>query len=143
MKRHTRPYFCTFPDCSQAFGSKHDWARHERARHIWRELRVRVCKVDGCPDLENPVPFDHFSRNHRIEKDHEGVDGNDQKELWEIRTKEGPVRFWCGFCARLVDCRQKNDPIAWGARSRHIGDHVEKEQREKKDWLPVQGVLWE
>jgi hypothetical protein len=37
MKRHDRPYGCTFSACNKTFGSKHDWKRHENSRHIFAQ----------------------------------------------------------------------------------------------------------
>lgn len=46
MKRHDRPYGCTFSTCNKAFGSKGDWKRHENSQHISRKT-VRADEVKG------------------------------------------------------------------------------------------------
>lgn len=37
LKRHTRPYGCTYPNCDKRFGAKSDWKRHENSQHFQLE----------------------------------------------------------------------------------------------------------
>ncbi|KAJ4178367.1 hypothetical protein NW767_014880, partial [Fusarium falciforme] len=44
LKRHAKPYSCTFLNCESHFGSKHDWKRHESRQHCQVE---KDCNRDG------------------------------------------------------------------------------------------------
>ncbi|WAO97128.1 C2H2-type domain-containing protein [Fusarium falciforme] len=44
LKRHARPYGCTFLKCKIDFGSKHDWKRHESGQHCQAK---KDCNRDG------------------------------------------------------------------------------------------------
>ncbi|KAJ6192310.1 hypothetical protein J3E72DRAFT_365245, partial [Bipolaris maydis] len=38
MKRHEKPYGCTYPRCHKRFGAKSDWKRHENSQHFQSEV---------------------------------------------------------------------------------------------------------
>jgi hypothetical protein len=57
LKRHKRPYGCTFQNCNKCFGSKSDWKRHENSQHFqmptWR-CAVPVSSKSSSPDPNEP-----------------------------------------------------------------------------------------
>jgi hypothetical protein len=52
MKRHERPYGCAISGCDKAFGSKHDWNRHEMSQH-WSTLTTRVYRCNAYTHLDH------------------------------------------------------------------------------------------
>jgi hypothetical protein len=127
LKRHTRPYGCTWKDCHKIFGSKNDWKRHENTQHFhldsWRcglttpNSSKHCAKVffardafkahlKGAPhklpekDLANEIINNHMPRNYQ-------------------------GSFWCGFCRAHVKL-QKQGSKAWDERFDHISDHFKK-----------------
>ncbi len=136
MKRHTRPYGCTFPDCFKEFGSKGDWKRHENSQHfqnlMWR-CRISTTGVKGACCAELFHHKDGFE-NH-LKSEHGIFDALDlEREFRECRIgRNGQGRFWCGFCKETVELRRKGLP-AWEERFTHIDDHF-KQEKHIKDWL--------
>ena len=122
MRRHDRPYSCTFPKCNSDFGSKSDWRRHENTQHF----QLAVWKCDE-PVAEGVCPKACYGRDvfeRHLRKDH-GVADNDvdaRQERCRVDRSTND-RFWCGFCKNVipVDPRVKNG--AWGERYDHIGRH--------------------
>jgi hypothetical protein len=122
MKRHNRPYGCTFSRCHKTFGSKNDWKRHENSQHYqhetWRcdeETDGKLCgKVFYTADSARA----HFTKLHKVE----------EPEILERKIaarRIGPNnqrKFWCGFCEKIVDISQKGDD-SWTERYNHIDDH--------------------
>ncbi len=143
-KRHERPYWCTFHDCTKKFGSKNDWKRHENGQHcqvqVWRCDEKRASNNNNNGGSSSPSSSSSISsllapqcgrefhrretfRSH-LERDH-GI--GDVARLDDGLTRcqtqpglcDGTVSFWCGFCARTVE-----DGLSWDDRYGHIDDHI-------------------
>jgi hypothetical protein len=109
MKRHERPYGCTFANCNKLFGSKNDWERHENSQHFhwdcWRCGEEKkgggVCaKVCHCRQ-----PYeDHLRKEHAI-SDTEVLTEKINSALIDQNLE---FRFWCGFCVEVVELRRKS-----------------------------------
>jgi hypothetical protein len=149
MKRHERPYGCTFSACSKTFGSKNDWKRHENSQHIhlekWRcdeqhpgskDILARCSKV--C--YRRQAFHDHLRKGHAITC----------PEVLESKLKSCQIgincqtRFWCGFCDKTIELTQ--DGIeASTERFNHIDDHFMGRHGLKKenilDWKPCEGDI--
>jgi hypothetical protein len=123
MKRHERPYGCTFSACDKTFGSKNDWKRHENSQHT--HLACWWCNEanqggGACAKVcYHPQTYqEHLSKEHKI------TDTDIVKEKIDS-TRLGrncQVRFWCGFCVRLVELKKKGLE-AWTERFDHIDGH--------------------
>lgn len=161
MKRHIRPYACTFPDCDMRFGSKGDWKRHENSRHFHLET-WRCSLPHNSSTLNNPflaastptteiqacakVYYGHLSFLEHLKKSH--ADFSKTADETEIRKKvdeclierNWQTRFWCGFCTKLVDLK-KTSLEAWTERFDHIEDHFMGRhgflQQSIGDWIPL------
>ncbi|KAL5318419.1 hypothetical protein ACEPPN_013479 [Leptodophora sp. 'Broadleaf-Isolate-01'] len=141
MKRHARPYGCTFLGCDKDFGSKNDWKRHENSQHFhlesWRcdtaRLQAATC-VKVC--YRRKTFEQHLEQEHQI-RDPEIV----KKKLEGCRIgRNCQARFWCGFCVKLVDLKSKG-LNAWTERFDHIDDHFMGRncmpQQSIQEWIPV------
>ncbi len=144
MKRHERPYGCTFLNCNKEFGSKNDWKRHENSQHFhletWRCDISRADEKSECAKVcyRRQTFQDHLKKEHAL-ADPEAV----KKKLDSCRMgRNCQSRFWCGFCASLVDLKKKGLE-AWGERFDHIDDHfMGRKGLEKQgiqDWVPLDG----
>lgn len=147
MKRHERPYGCTFPRCNKTSGSKSDWKRHENSQHFQRETwRCQLPKY--AQSQQEPVSThnddpsvhcgelfydaesfrNHLHGNHRLEAT--------EKVEYEVSKRRignnGQVRFWCGFCGDVVDLAKRQQE-AWDERFNHIDVHFNKGKR-ASDW---------
>ena len=122
MRRHNKPYACTFPKCDKYFGSKSDWRRHENTQHF--QLVVWKCDMRSggavCPKA--CYRRDVFERH--LQEEH-GVPKAGQEEAQErCRVdRSSSDKFWCGFCGDVVAVDSQEDNEAWGARYDHIGNH--------------------
>ncbi|KAI0972294.1 hypothetical protein F4678DRAFT_471837 [Xylaria arbuscula] len=117
-KRHEKPYGCTMPDCNKRFGSKNDWKRHENTQHF--QLEMWGCDEESCEKLCHRR---EMFRAH-LEKDHQIADQTilDAK-LEKCRVgRNCEARFWCGFCQKIVEIKQKGQQ-AWAERFDHIDEH--------------------
>lgn len=153
MKRHERPYGCTFPNCGKQFGSKNDWKRHENSQHF--QLETWRCNKEKPPHSmsaslsSNSRPCakvcyrkesfkDHLVKEHRIS------DPSDVKERLETCRigRNCQSRFWCGFCKGLKDLKRRGVE-AWTERFNHIDDHFMGRSGFRKqgikEWVPVDG----
>ncbi|KAK2749765.1 hypothetical protein FQN55_003001 [Onygenales sp. PD_40] len=165
MKRHQRPYGCTYSKCFKKFGSKNDWKRHENTQHFqlqsWRcpvKLEVpdepmdtdlglrredvaKMLEVDDAK-IQCATVFDRgdkFAHHLRIKH---GYDDLKIKEALKANKigRNGQFQFWCGFCRKLISL-QKEGLDAWEERFTHIdGEHFRKGQ-DIADWLPPEGHL--
>lgn len=121
MKRHSKPYGCTWGGCSKTFGSKNDWKRHESKQHY--HLETWKCNQERCPkrNWNRRETFkSHLSKEHNL-TDLSFI----ERTLEECRrgTHCDP-NFWCGFCVKYVDV----DPAdgignSWNQRFDHIDNH--------------------
>lgn len=141
MKRHERPYGCTFVTCTKTFGSKNDWKRHENSQHFQLETwRCDVERPEGgaCAKVcyRKQTFQDHLSKEHQI-SDEETV--KSKVEVCRI-GRNCQARFWCGFCIKLVELKKKGLD-AWAERFDHIDNHFMGRHNLPKqgiqDWVPV------
>lgn len=165
MKRHTRPYGCTFPKCRRNFGSKNDWKRHEGSQHFqneaWRcERRASAANDDGAAPYAQLFQVEVWRCEHRASAANDAPCGQlfYQKAIFEKHLREqhemeaqeridaelsarrigrnGQSRFWCGFCRTIVEL-QKRGWDAWEERFDHIDAHFKKKQH-IRDWIDVE-----
>jgi hypothetical protein len=116
MKRHERPYGCTFSTCNKAFGSKNDWKRHENSQHFQSEM----WRCDECTSVFHLAGHfrDHLIETHKI---------NDDKTIVQKTSDQriGPNfqgHFWCGFCKKVINLTDKGVD-AWTERFNHVDNH--------------------
>ena len=143
MKRHSRPYGCTFLTCRKTFGSKNDWKRHENSQHFHLETwRCDEEKVGG--DACAKVCYRRQSFQDHLKKDHDVLDAEVLKSKVDACRigRNCQARFWCGFCIKLVDLTNKGVE-AWTERFDHIDDHFMGRHglamQSIRDWIPVDG----
>lgn len=121
MKRHEKPFGCTYPKCHKRFGAKSDWKRHENSQHF--QLEAYRCKDCG----------EHFLRVEKFEthlrSKHGTTDPSDLEEEKKSRKigKNCQGQFWCGFCEDVVRLKQRRN-AAWDERFDHIAAHFQKEK---------------
>jgi hypothetical protein len=141
MKRHERPYGCTFLTCNKTFGSKNDWKRHENSQHFHLETwRCDEEKPEGgaCAKVcyRRQTFQDHLKKEHHME-DNDTI--KNKVETCRI-GRNCQARFWCGFCIKLIELKKKGLD-AWTERFDHIDDHFMGRRDLKKqsilDWIPV------
>lgn len=142
VKRHERPYGCTYPQCDRTFGSKGDWKRHENDTHsqqaTWR------CTVPDANHARNEcgrmfhrqeVYAQHLQRQHRIPED------RIQLAILENRIGlDGQSQYWCGFCRRNIPMR-KHGAAGWNERFDHIDVEHFKRGTRIGDWMLPSGRL--
>ncbi len=141
MKRHERPYGCTFLTCNKTFGSKNDWKRHENSQHYHLETwRCDEERPEGgaCAKVcyRRQSFQDHLKRDHQLPDD-----DNLKTKLEDCRIgRNCQARFWCGFCTELIVLKKKGLE-AWAERFDHIDDHFMGRKPFPKqsiqDWVPV------
>jgi hypothetical protein len=139
MKRHTKPYGCTYPKCLKRFGAKSDWKRHENSQHF--QLESFRCQLPSsfpktvCGELYHRAELftEHLQSNHDIKQE--------ERLKLEVRNsrigKNGQGQFWCGFCETIVKLEKKRN-AAWNERFDHIDGHFCKEKRGIEEWLCVE-----
>lgn len=141
MKRHERPYGCTFLTCNKDFGSKNDWKRHENSQHFHLETwRCDSERPEGgaCAKVcyRRQTFQDHLKKEHQIS---EPADVKKKVDGCRI-GRNCQARFWCGFCKKLVDLKKKGLD-AWTERFDHIDNHFMGKGGFSKqgiqDWIPV------
>lgn len=146
LKRHDRPYRCTFPWCGKEFGSKNDWKRHENSQHyqleVWR-CDEQPAELPGkeCGQL---FPRRALLRQH-LQTVH-GVEGGPRQEEQLNKCRVGrnlERRFWCGFCSRMVDA-SGDGPHVGAERFDHIDDHISGRNGSAKktmaEWKSMESV---
>ncbi|OWP02587.1 hypothetical protein B2J93_1891 [Marssonina coronariae] len=166
MKRHSRPYGCTFLSCSKSFGSKNDWKRHENSQHFhletWRCDIPRLDESRACAKVyyRKQTFVEHLKKEHAFPatscasppshsaRSAPEPGANDSEDEAAIKAKLDACRigrscqspFWCGFCAALVTLKLQGIE-AWGERFDHIDDHFmgrgEVRQQGIGEWVPV------
>lgn len=142
MKRHSRPYGCTFPACNnKTFGSKNDWKRHENSQHIHLETwRCDEEKPQGGVCAK--VCYRKQSFTDHLQKDH--LMSNNDAVATKAKSchigRNCQARFWCGFCVKPIDLKKKGVD-AWAERFDHIDNHFMGRhgftQQSIQDWLPA------
>lgn len=144
MKRHDKPYGCTYLGCGKSFGSKNDWKRHESSQHFqveaWR-CDKKLSDGGACSKVcyRRQSFEDHLKQEHQVPSDSTIL----EDALEECRIgRSCDARFWCGFCVKLVDIKSKG-LAAWTERFDHIDDHFMGRKDFTKqnilDWVPVDG----
>jgi hypothetical protein len=122
MKRHTRPYGCTFTKCQKTFGSKNDWKRHETSQHY--QLEIWRCDGDINGHTCNKRFFSSEIFRAHLEKAHDLSEQEIDSMVVAPRSSafNSQAHFWCGFCERIVELHQAGVG-AWTERFNHIDDH--------------------
>ena len=137
MKRHTRPYGCTFAKCNKRFGSRNDWKRHENSQHFLSEMwRCSLERPNGskCGHLSHDQQ--QFARHLELQHDIKDKSEESKTQCRNMHLgREGHHHFWCGFCDQLI---AQAGPGAWDVRFKHIGDHFDKENRSIDDWVDIE-----
>jgi hypothetical protein len=141
MKRHTRPYGCTFPKCNKNFGSKNDWKRHENSQHFQLETwRCQLLRPDQacCAELfyRREMFEEHLKDKHRMI--------NNDRVMQEIKKRRigrnGQGQFWYGFCKDIVPLESKRS-AARDERLNHIDVHFSKELKKIEEWLCLEAKM--
>ena len=162
IKRHTRPYGCTFPSCARRFGSKNDWKRHENTMHFqietWkcaelivpddcRRTKAENLKTTGstsgvqCGRLFNRREFfmQHLHEEHDLQGDQHKEYVKDQCKKRRV-GRNGQCGFWCGFCQTVVQL-EKTETDAWDERFNHIDNEHFKKGDRVETWMPLAGEV--
>ncbi|KAK5127094.1 hypothetical protein LTR85_008454 [Meristemomyces frigidus] len=152
MKRHSRPYGCTFPNCWKRFGSRNDWKRHENSQHFLQEMwrcDIQISPGRKCGKLlyHKSIFHAHFRRKHadllKQQMPVSGPSASIEEQQLEQKAnsvhlgREGNIRFWCGFCNELVPQREGTHN-AWEQRFNHIGDHFDKDHLHIDSWICIE-----
>ena len=143
MKRHTRPYGCTFAKCNKKFGSRNDWKRHENSQHFLSEMwrceikRPKPNSDSRCGFLSHDQQqfAQHLANKHGLKI------GTDEmkKQCRDMHLgREGHHHYWCGFCNKLIEQEEGIQPGAWDVRFKHIGDHFDKHNLNIDDWVDIE-----
>lgn len=135
MKRHEKPYGCTYQACKKRFGSKNDWKRHENSQHyqleLWKCNEKSTVDVNEvcCRTFNRREQFKtHLSKDHHIEDPHM-IDDKLEKCL---DGRNYGIRFWCGFCRTMVKL-EGTGTKAWQGRFNHVDDHFSGQKGPKMD----------
>ena len=152
LRRHERPYGCTYQRCHKRFGSKNDWKRHESTQHF--AIEMWMCEVQdvGDPSSCKKVFYRRGLIDKHLKQDHGMVNQSEvDSKIMDYQTGRGcEARFWCGFCEGVIDTKLKG-LRAWTARIDHIDDHFVGRKSPKKtisEWkqidqdLPDVGFDW-
>jgi hypothetical protein len=137
VKRHQKPYGCTYPKCYKKFGAKSDWKRHENSQHFQQEtFRCGLSKPDGTcgQHFYRSAQFrNHLELEHRVT-----VDVQDVVDRYKI-GKNCQGQYWCGFCCKIKKLQTRRN-YAWDERFDHIAQHFEKDTPKKNidDWICVE-----
>lgn len=139
MKRHTRPYGCTYPKCTKRFGAKSDWKRHENSQHFQMEAfrchKASSTTASPCGEVFYRIEEfkHHLKSEHKIDDEREA---GEEAKLCKI-GKNYQGQFWCGFCECIVKLKEKRN-AAWDERFDHIDKHFNKEKKGIEQWLCVE-----
>jgi len=139
IKRHTRPFGCTFHKCNKLFGSKNDWKRHENSQHFQIEMfRCQVVeplkKYGVCAKVfyARSAFEEHLKDWHKV-----SGDAFVQEHIQDCRIGRGNQgRFWCGFCKKILVLKEQGVP-GWDERFNHIDNHY-KENARVDHWVDAE-----
>jgi hypothetical protein len=128
MKRHTRPYRCTFPNCDSRHGSRSDWKRHEESQHTIQEswkCTINSSNGSSCfADFPSELELQrHLIVSHGMSAIQVGPEFCEPMHLSDNVTG----RFWCRFCRKIVTAGPKSSGGWREMRLQHIGDHFDKQ----------------
>ncbi|OAL07168.1 hypothetical protein IQ06DRAFT_8008 [Phaeosphaeriaceae sp. SRC1lsM3a] len=135
MKRHEKPYGCTYPKCHRRFGAKSDWKRHENSQHFQLEAyRCSQMLPNGKPCGEHFFRVENFKKH--LESQHKMCKVDDQITEAKRRRigKNCQQQFWCGFHGDIIELKEKRN-AAWDERFDHIAFHFEKDRRSIEEWI--------
>ncbi|MBE3043214.1 hypothetical protein IMZ48_11705, partial [Candidatus Bathyarchaeota archaeon] len=123
MRRHDKPYACTFPKCDSNFGSKSDWRRHENTQHF--QLVVWKCDMPAEEGICRQACYRRDAFERHLLENHGILEGEGQEKAQErCRVdRSSSAKFWCGFCGDVVAVAPRESNGAWGERYDHIGNH--------------------
>lgn len=151
MKRHTRPYSCTFLRCDKRFGSRNDWKRHESSQHFLDAVWYCQFPVEGSEEPCGTCAYDQSIFQQHLRQDHSHFVGPDAKAYDDCaRQMELPARamntFWCGFCRVPVPTAgilgtasaATDSHSGMEARFKHIGDHYDGKHRKVEHWYFIE-----
>ncbi|KAJ0421033.1 hypothetical protein BJY00DRAFT_312452 [Aspergillus carlsbadensis] len=137
LKRHERPYGCTFYNCDKKLGSKEDWKRHELSQHYG--IQSWQCTLpdpaqDGvsCARIFNrqEAYAQHLKKQHQADDD-----GKVQASVCK-NGLDWNGKFWCGFCRDIIHVRGEG-LVALNQRFNHIDiEHYQKGERIDNWFLP-------
>jgi hypothetical protein len=136
MKRHTKPYGCTFAGCDKVFGSKNDWKRHENSQHFQGEFFKcqQACagaKFDKCAFM---TQHEFDMHKHLVDEHILSTDAAKGQVTVSHVGRNHQNRFWCGFCGEVLRL-QNNGVAAWDERFNHIDKHFMKDHRRVEQWV--------
>ncbi|KAI9798897.1 MAG: hypothetical protein M1833_004400 [Piccolia ochrophora] len=136
LKRHDRPYGCTFPECNKTFGSKNDWKRHENSQHFqlesWRcHEPTKESEYKHCAKVffRRETFQQHLRSQHDIQDQDRLAEESRSKRI----GRSGQSQFWCGFCVSILKLRRRGLP-AWDERFDHLGEHFKTQTISQ--WVP-------
>lgn len=106
-------------NCDKRFGSKNDWKRHENTQH--HMLEMWKCDVECCEKRYNRREMlrGHLGADHQIT---DSVDLETRLERCRVGRK-CEDRFWCGFCRKIIEIKQQDNPASSTERFDHIDEH--------------------
>jgi hypothetical protein len=137
MKRHEKPYGCTYPKCHKRFGAKSDWKRHENSQHF--QLEAFRCDhkdstTAGAECGEHFLRMEHFKKH--LNETHKITDESLISDTIRRRCigKNCQQQFWCGFEQQIIELKERRN-AAWDERFDHIAHHFEKEHLSIEDWV--------
>lgn len=144
MKRHTKPYGCTYPKCFKRFGAKSDWKRHENNQHYQQEAylchRPSSISSSNPPNTSTTPCRQLYYRQEQFRIHLINQHGVSDPQQLDTDLKERQIgmgnqrRFWCGFCKTIVPLKEKRN-AAWDERFDHIDHHFSKEAKSIEDWI--------
>ncbi|KAF2682432.1 hypothetical protein K458DRAFT_405700 [Lentithecium fluviatile CBS 122367] len=152
MKRHTKPYGCTYPKCHKRFGAKSDWKRHENSQHFQLEsfrCNLSLTSSSTPASSTSQAHCTRFFQRHELFKEHlindHRITSEDQIEHTVRKRrigKNGQGQFWCGFCGpagvgEIVRLKEKRN-AAWDERFDHIDHHFSREKCPIEEWVCVE-----
>ncbi|EUC26808.1 hypothetical protein COCCADRAFT_42231 [Bipolaris zeicola 26-R-13] len=116
MKRHKKPYGCTYPRCHKRFSAKSDWKRHENSQHFQPE--VFQCAFKLSPGAICGVY-------------------SPQKEKFEIYLKIYGVSS--PEAVETLNTRSKIGKDLWDERFDYIVEHLEQDDKKSiREWICVE-----
>jgi hypothetical protein len=143
IKRHTKPFGCTFESCYKRFGSKSDWMRHEVKRHQQQECWHCDIKTPfPAPGLQSCLKT--FSKKeqftHHLQQFHQITD---VREMNSLVTKQHinsgfQPQYWCGFCREILKLTHKGKQ-GYHERYDHVANHISVDEKSIEDWYPPDG----
>lgn len=142
MKRHEKPYGCTFEGCNKRFGSKNDWKRHENSQHFLLEIwKCDFQATQGIPQQCGKVSHRRETFRQHLVNSHQLDTPTIDRKLDECRVgRTCEANFWCGFCEKIINIGSQGTE-AWTKRYDHIDDHIAGRnnlpQKQMDDWKSV------